>query len=144
MILSLDGGRKQGLQHSWVPPVLCSTTGSGCFYLVIARNRSVTVDFDHPHPLSGSINRGRRKKEEEGEEKGEPRDPIPLSLDDPDLSPVGRRSLGRLENKLRRHERPGNASLKCVAWSTLEALGPHLASPKHPGERPSAYLNCCS
>ncbi|RRT70435.1 hypothetical protein B296_00035231 [Ensete ventricosum] len=53
----------------------------------------VKVDFDHRCPLSDDVSRGRRDKEEEGEEKGEPGDPMLLSLDNPDPSPTGRRSL---------------------------------------------------
>ena len=50
----------------------------GCFRPVTTRNRTMTVDFDHRRLLWGDISRGRKK----GEEKGEPRDPAPLSLDD--------------------------------------------------------------
>ncbi|RWW06693.1 hypothetical protein GW17_00029964 [Ensete ventricosum] len=50
-------------------------------------HRSVTVNFDHRHPLNGGISlAAAREKEEEGEEKGEHGDSTPLSLNDPDPS----------------------------------------------------------
>ncbi|RWV86616.1 hypothetical protein BHE74_00013443 [Ensete ventricosum] len=53
--------------------------------VVYARNRSVKVDFDHHHPLKGSVSlAAAREKEEKGEEKGKSRVPVPLSLDDLD------------------------------------------------------------
>ncbi|RWW38152.1 hypothetical protein BHE74_00056637 [Ensete ventricosum] len=70
----------------------CSLSGGtidwGCLLPVTARNKSVMVDFDRRRLLKGGINlAAAREKEEEEEEKGEPEDPTPLSLDDPDQSP---------------------------------------------------------
>ncbi|RRT71156.1 hypothetical protein B296_00002835 [Ensete ventricosum] len=43
-------------------------TDCGCFHLVTVRNQLVMVNFDRRRPLSGSINRGRRKKREKKRE----------------------------------------------------------------------------
>ncbi|RWW57539.1 hypothetical protein BHE74_00035664, partial [Ensete ventricosum] len=69
-------------------PLSGDTTDWGGFRPITARNRSVTVDFDHCRLLPGSISQGRRgRREEEIEEEGEPGDLVPLFLDDPDRSP---------------------------------------------------------
>ncbi|RRT39773.1 hypothetical protein B296_00058907 [Ensete ventricosum] len=74
----------------------------GCFRPVTTRNRLVTIDFDCRCLMKGGISlAATREKEEEGEkegqEKGEPGDPVSLFLDDPDPSLpslVGRRRRG--------------------------------------------------
>ncbi|RRT39396.1 hypothetical protein B296_00030216, partial [Ensete ventricosum] len=65
-------------------PLSGDTTDWGGFRPITARNRSVTVDFDHCRLLPGSISQGRRGRREE---EGKPGDLVPLFLDDPDRSP---------------------------------------------------------
>ncbi|RWW88810.1 hypothetical protein BHE74_00002299 [Ensete ventricosum] len=68
-------------------PLPGGTIDWDCFCFITARNRSVTVNFDHRRPLNGGISlAAAREKEEEGEEKGEHGDSTPLSLNDPDPS----------------------------------------------------------
>ncbi|RWV97834.1 hypothetical protein GW17_00039352 [Ensete ventricosum] len=78
----------EGIKRYADHPLLGDTTDWGGFRPITARNRSVTVDFDHCRLLPGSISQGRRgRREEEIEEEGEPGDLVPLFLDDPDRSP---------------------------------------------------------
>ncbi|RWW55431.1 hypothetical protein BHE74_00037932 [Ensete ventricosum] len=66
-------------------------TNCGCFHLVTARNQSVMVNFDCRRPLSGGINRGRRKKRDKKRENL--RSSAALPRQSRSVS-AGRRSLG--------------------------------------------------
>ncbi|RWW56259.1 hypothetical protein BHE74_00037037 [Ensete ventricosum] len=83
-------------------PLSDGTTDWGYFHLIIARNRSVMIDFDRRRPLSGGISRGRRKKREKKRENLEIWCCCPLTI--PIGLPRGEEALARLpvENKLRR------------------------------------------
>ncbi|RWW76635.1 hypothetical protein BHE74_00015261 [Ensete ventricosum] len=101
------------LQYRWVQPVQGSTyrpasrpvpgpLATGRYHrlrLFPPCYRSKSAGNDRFRPSSSAVGRYQPREkegdgEEEGEEKGEPGDLVSLSLDDPDPSFAGRRSLG--------------------------------------------------
>ncbi|RZR97810.1 hypothetical protein BHM03_00027052 [Ensete ventricosum] len=65
-----DGYGHTGPPVDWYADRLLpgGTTDWGYFCLVPTRNRLLMIDFDRHRPLSGGINRGRRKKKEKKRE----------------------------------------------------------------------------